>query len=231
MDKYEQLSIIDKYRHQNFLSINKNLIEMFGLVKAGFMSYVMDKCHYFLYKDQTNDGWFYIKDKDLVTKLGLTRHTLKKCRDELAEIGLIEIKTEGLPPCIFYKINFDILKSIENKIQSKSKYSLKDFRNKERGNYYVNVTSIGGNGYLESEFYDGKKRKFRSKYNLVNTLTNKVVTEKTYAKSQKGEDQGNIRSFISFPTKKEAEIFLNYITKSKLIKYLLIAYTIDQHVE
>lgn len=127
MEKYEQLSILDKYRHQNFLSINKSLISMFGLVKAGYMAYLMDKCHYFLYTNQTDDEWFYVKDKDLNDKLGLSRHVIKKCRKELIEIGIIETKTQNIPHTIirttFYKINFDVLKDIENEIYSK-KYEL-----------------------------------------------------------------------------------------------------------
>ena len=135
-----------------------------------------------------------------------------------------------------YEINligeYSIIKSIENKIKEKTEFYINNFIKKNKGNFYVNLSGLVGNGYMTIEFYDGIIRKYQNIFNLVNNTTNKITIDPIYAKSQsKNKVIGNIKNYISFETKNEAQNFLDFITKSKLCKYLLITYNIDQHIE
>lgn len=128
--------------------------------------------------------------------------------------------------------DYIIIKSIEKKIDDKQLKSIKDFINVSRGSFFVNVSGLVGNGCMKVMFFDGIERTFKNKFNLVNNTSNKVTTTPVYAKSQsKNKLIGNLKQYISFGTCGEAQNFLDFITKSKLCKYLLIAYNIDQHIE
>jgi len=130
---------------------------------------------------------------------------------------------------INYIGKYNIIKSIENK--SKTNYKLVNFINNNKLKYFVNISGLVGNGFMETVFYDGIKRKFQNRYNFVNNTTNKVTFDVLRAKPQKGKEIGNLKQYISFKSEQEANNFLKYLTKTKFIKYLAIAYNLDQHLE
>ena len=127
--------------------------------------------------------------------------------------------------------DYCIIKSIENKIKNKKLESIENHINKEKKKYFININSLVGNGFLTMVFYDGIERKYQNLFNLVNNTSNRITTSPIFAKSQsKDKLLGNIKNYISFESYDKAENFLNFITKSKLCKYLLITYNIDQHI-
>jgi hypothetical protein len=63
--------------------------------------------------------------------------------------------------------DYNIIKSIENKIKQKTILSIKDFVKKDNGKFYVNLSPIVGNGSMTVEFYDGIKRQFQNIFNLI----------------------------------------------------------------
>jgi hypothetical protein len=126
--------------------------------------------------------------------------------------------------------DYTIIKSIEKCIKDKEKYTINDFINKPYKKYFVNLSSIGGNGALSVEYYDNIIRKFGNKFNLINSTSNKVTNFPMFSKPQKGKEIGNSKNYITFEIKEEAENFLKFITKTKLVKYLLLTYNIDQNL-
>lgn len=127
---------------------------------------------------------------------------------------------------------YAIIKSIEQKIKNNSDLFLKDFINKSNKKYYVNLSSLVGNGSITLTFFDGKERTFKNMFNLVNSTSNKITQEPLFAKSQsKLKEIGNPKNYVSFDSNEEAQNFLDFITKSLLSKYLVISYNIDQHID
>jgi len=126
--------------------------------------------------------------------------------------------------------NYNLIQSILRKLTLESKYHVSDFVNKDPKNYFVNLNTMGGNGSLEVEFYDGKKRRFGNLFNLINNTNNLVTKSPMESKPQRGKERGNKKDFVSFDTKKQAENFLGFITKTKLVKFILIVNGFNQLV-
>jgi len=124
--------------------------------------------------------------------------------------------------------DFNIIKSIEHKILKFE--SIQKYINKNPKKFYVNLNKIVGNGYVTVKFFDNITRTFVNRFNLVNSLSNKVTDRPLRSQPRGGKTDGNLKNWVSFETKEEAENFLDFITKSKLCKYLLITYNIDQHI-
>ena len=97
------------------------------------------------------------------------------------------------------------------------------------GDYYVNLSSITGNGKLTHVGYDGIERTFYNMWNFLNSTSNSVTTSPQYSRPQGKKEIGNEKHWVSFKTEQEANNFLAYITKNKLIKALTAIYKIDQH--
>lgn len=126
--------------------------------------------------------------------------------------------------------NYNTIKSIENKIKQTCFENIKSYIDKGK-KYFVNLSSLVGNGSFTIIFYDNIQRTYKNMYNLINNTSNKITNSPVHAKSQsKKKLQGNIKKFVSFNTINEAQNFLYFITKTKLCKYLLITYNIDQHI-
>jgi len=127
--------------------------------------------------------------------------------------------------------SYNIITSIENKIINKNLKSIKYHIKKTHQNYFINLSWMVGTGYVSNIFYDGIERKYENRYNLINSTTNKITDTPMRALPRGGKSQGNLKSWISFSEKEEANNFLNFINKSKLCKYLIISYNIDQHID
>ncbi len=131
---------------------------------------------------------------------------------------------------INYIGKYNLIKSIEQKILNQ-KNSLKNNVNNGKKNFFVNISTLVGNGFLKINFYDNIKRTFQNRYNFVNNITKKISNKVLRAKPQKGKLVGNLKTYVSFETKNEAQNFLDFITKTKLTKYIAITYNIDQHLD
>jgi site-specific DNA-methyltransferase (adenine-specific) len=148
----------------------------------------------------------------------------------------IKFKYVGQPVKIIHNLNdanligdYNLIKSIENILKAKSQIMLIDVVNKNPKKYFVNLSSIVGGGKMSVKFYDDIIRTFGNKFNLINNTTNKVTTQRMRAEAR-GKKEGNWKSSVSFNSEKEAQNFLKFITKTKIIKYLAITYNIDQHI-
>jgi hypothetical protein len=108
--------------------------------------------------------------------------------------------------------------------------NLKQQIKKYNGDFYISLSSLTGNGFLSVEFYDGL-RKISNMFNLVNSTSNLVSDKPLISKPQGKKKIGNEKLWISFPSKIEAENCLKFLTKTKLIKFLIVVYKIDQHAD
>jgi len=127
---------------------------------------------------------------------------------------------------------FSLIKSIESKIKNKSKIFIKDrIDNDLPEKYYVSLNWMGGNGFMESKFSDGVIRTFKNRYNFINNDNNRISQETLRSKPQGSKTIGNSKAGIPFDTSQNAEDFLYYVTSTLFVKYLIIAYNMDQHLE
>ena len=127
--------------------------------------------------------------------------------------------------------NNDILNSIFEKVKMVTDLNLSDNIDNGDNNFYISLSSIVGNGSLETLNFDNKLCRFQNRYNMVNSVSNFVSNEKLRAKPQKGKKVGNIKKYVSFRHHNEAQNFLDFLTKNVFCKFLTIIYTHDQHID
>ena len=101
-----EMLAIEAFKSSGFLIVNKTLIKQFGLITAVVLSNYIDKHVYFRKEFSDNDGWFYLTHKQQMEQLGIKENSLRKCKKELVEADLLEIKRKGIPSREWYKINF-----------------------------------------------------------------------------------------------------------------------------
>lgn len=118
-----------------------------------------------------------------------------------------------------------IISSILKKAKANTNIKTKVYN----GDYYVNLSGISGDGKLAHIGYDGIERTFYNMWNFLNSTTNFITNSPKYSRPRGGKEIGNEKHWVSFKTEQEANNFLAYITKNKLIKALTAIYKIDQH--
>lgn len=102
---YEQL-ILNAYISTGFLSINKQLIKEYGVDGACIIGNYLDKHQYFKHNNHNFNGWFYLTFEDQKTEMNISFYTLKKWKDYFVQKGILQTKTNGMPPKLYYKIDF-----------------------------------------------------------------------------------------------------------------------------
>jgi hypothetical protein len=118
-----------------------------------------------------------------------------------------------------------VIKSLLDKTQTQQRIG--HLVQQKRGPFYINLSRITGDGWNIATYYDGVERKITNVLSVVGRIWEKVTTEPGFAKG----GTGNEMLWISFETELEAQNFLAYVTKNKLIKALCAIYKIDQNVE
>lgn len=99
---------IQAFRSNGFLSINKILISKEGLLKAGFISNLIDKLEYFSGKeDLQEDGSFFLTHSDQTTQLSMSDHEIRRCKKYFKEVGVLETYMKHIPPKEYYRINMN----------------------------------------------------------------------------------------------------------------------------
>ena len=127
---------------------------------------------------------------------------------------------------------FNLIKSIESKIKLKSSIFIKDsICNNLPDKHYVSLNWMGGNGFMSTEFTDGVIRTFKNRYNFINNDNNLVSQETLRSKPQGSKTVGNSKAGMPFDSNQNAQDFLYYVTSTFFVKYLIIAYNMDQNLK
>ncbi len=95
-----------------FLAINKKLIQKVGIIKAAYITNLVDKYKYFRDRGMlTEDGGFYLTYEEQTKQLGLSEYQLRTCKKGFIEAGVLRTEMRGLPRKEFYLIDFGKLLS------------------------------------------------------------------------------------------------------------------------
>jgi len=89
----------------NFIRLNKELIQVFGLINAVVLCNFKEKDLYFR-KFKNSDGSFFLDKKSQEKELNLGSHTMRIAIKQLAEFGVLSIERKGVPPRYWYGINY-----------------------------------------------------------------------------------------------------------------------------
>jgi len=109
ISEFNEALVIEATKSSGFLVINKTLLRGLGLVKAVFISYLVDKHIYWRDKNEDFDGSFFCIHKQIINELGISEHQIRLIKKQLVEDGYITLENKGVPAKEFYRINFKIL--------------------------------------------------------------------------------------------------------------------------
>ena len=99
----------------------------------------------------------------------------------------------------------------------------------ERGDYYLSLSMLAGNGKTHARYLDGQERTVSNMWSLVNTNSMFVGDRPMEAKAQSGKKRGNIKPWVSFPTEHEAQNALDFLCRTKFMRAWLAIIKIDQN--
>jgi len=103
---------LEIFRTDAFLAINKKLIQKVGIIKAAYITNLVDKYKYFRDRGMlTEDGGFFLTYEEQTKQLGLSEHQLRTCKKEFIEAGVLRTEMRCVPRKEFYFIDFGELLS------------------------------------------------------------------------------------------------------------------------
>lgn len=98
--------IIDLLANDNYTIVNKTLARKIGIENALLLGTLCSLQKTFKGKQ------FYRPESQLIEDTCLTLYSLRKCKNELVKLGILEVEKKGLPAQHFFKINEDAIKKL-----------------------------------------------------------------------------------------------------------------------
>lgn len=117
------MSILDLIRTDNYLILNRTLIQALGLHPAVILCELANQSAWFEEKEKTEcfdgeDGYFYEVMKDLEKRTGLSRKEQDSAIKILKDKNLIKTAIKGMPAKRYFKINEEMVYHLFSKRHS-----------------------------------------------------------------------------------------------------------------
>jgi len=109
MNKQTQELALQVFHSKSFYSVNKKLVQKFGWEMAGFISNLIDKYNYFYTRGMLEDGAFFQTHANQSEQTSVTEWTIRKHKNKLKEMGILDTYMKGLPSKEFYKLDIQKL--------------------------------------------------------------------------------------------------------------------------
>ena len=104
--------IIDLLANDNYTTINKTIAKKIGLENAMLLGVLCSLQKTFKGKQ------FYRPEKQLIEDTCLTLYSLRKCKNDLIKLGILEVEKKGLPAQHYFKINEEAIKKLLDDIKT-----------------------------------------------------------------------------------------------------------------
>lgn len=92
----------------NFLKLNKELVQIFGLVDAVVLCNFKEKDIYFRHFKGSN-GTFFLDKKSQEKELNIGTYVLREVIKRLVDCGVLKVERKGIPPRYWYEVNYNEL--------------------------------------------------------------------------------------------------------------------------
>jgi len=101
---------LEAFGSESFLSINKKLLSHFGPNLTVYIGNLIDKMKYFSKKEMLEeDGSFYLFQADQAAQTGMSEYQLRKCKNKLKSMGILQTQRRGIPPKEHYILDMETL--------------------------------------------------------------------------------------------------------------------------
>lgn len=89
----------------NFIAVNRELIKAVGVEEAVIMGELIDELTYCTENNSlTEDGYFRCTVEDLEKVICLSDHKQRRALKHLQELGIVDVKSKGIPQKRYIKI-------------------------------------------------------------------------------------------------------------------------------
>ena len=97
--------IISFLANDNFIVINRDLIDVLGLDCAVFLSEIASEWNYWDKTGKAEDGWFFSTSENIQKKSGLSNYKQTASIKKLSAMGILEVSVKGTPATRYFRIN------------------------------------------------------------------------------------------------------------------------------
>ena len=163
------MSILYLIAGRNFISVNRDLIESFGLDVAILLGELASEYEYHYKNGTLDDGCFYSTVANIQSNTGLSAHQQRQAFQMLIDNGMVTIQKRGIPAKRYIQINEEQVVKIFND---------KWLKNCTTGSEKIepqDAQKFNGNNNIEKR----NKNKNKHKYG---EFQNVLLTDEEYAK-------------------------------------------------
>lgn len=141
-EKINQTLVLELFRTEGFIVLNKKAIKILGLVPAVVLGSYLERYSYFVKNHPENDGWFFSVHQQMLEELNIGIAVLRKAKSELIEKGIIKTELRGIPPKEWINIDFDTLTISVIKSDHKGSDSRININNNKNNNNIPSKPSV-----------------------------------------------------------------------------------------
>lgn len=96
-----------KIENSKTLNVSVNIVDCFGFKAGILLSYFIE-----LQMNKATEGWFSALASDVKKELYMSKDSQSTLKKKFKQLGILEVKKQGLPCVTLYKINFKKLSEI-----------------------------------------------------------------------------------------------------------------------
>lgn len=151
------------FSSDNFITLNKKLLETQGPEAAVFIANLVDKFLFFKSTNQLKEGrWFFLLHSSQMQSTGMNEDRIRKYKKYFIEKGIISSKMMGNPAKEWYKIHVSSLLSLINNSPVSFQRS-----EKSEGSYNIYYTNIYSNNNNKKNTTNAREEISKKQKNII----------------------------------------------------------------
>ena len=103
--------LFNLFAQDSFVLLNKTILSKLGCRTAVYLANLIDKYKYFYTykKKHCKNGWFFLIEEQQQIQIGMSVFVIRKKKQKLITLGLLETKRMGMPAKVYYRLNTDLI--------------------------------------------------------------------------------------------------------------------------
>ncbi len=161
--------IIRLLANDNYIVVNRDLIQIIGLECAVFLSEIATEAVYWEKAGKLQDGWFYSTLDNVERNTSINSYKQRKCIRELSSLGVLEMQVRGMPATRYFRLdesaisclisNNQLSKNEQQDVQKLNNKMLKNFTSSSSEIKQLDVKKLKGNNTKENSTDNSTKKK------------------------------------------------------------------------
>lgn len=181
------MSIISLIASNNYIVVNKDVLQKLGVYPAIMLGELAGEYNYFSKTGELVDGMFYSTIENIQNNTTLSRHQQTEAISKLKELGILEVVVKGIPAKRYFKLNES--KLVEMFVNEKE-VTNKNVKNLHTGMSEIDkqdVKKLAGNNNNNSNKQNSNNIKKERKKEKKSTNYDSIINENIQDESVKQE--------------------------------------------